>query len=70
MAAEKDSGYVVTGALIQVYDGPRVVYLHYGAGVPDYVDAKELKRLEELNLVGKVKDADVVPATVPQAVDL
>ena len=67
MAAEKDSGYVVIGALIQVYDeGGRVIYLHHGAGVPSYVDAAELKRLEDLNLIAKPgKDVNPVPGTVP-----
>jgi hypothetical protein len=64
----------VTGALIQVYDeGGRVIYLHHGAGVPSYVDADELKRLEELNLIAKenkLKTA-LVPGTVPnEPIDL
>jgi hypothetical protein len=64
VAAKKS--YKVTGALVQVVDQEgRAVQLMYGAPLPEYVDADEVKRLEEMDLVGSDDKDEVVPGLVP-----
>jgi hypothetical protein len=64
MAAKKT--YKVTGALVQVVDPEgRSVQLMHGAPLPEYVPADEIKRLEDMRLVGTDEKDEVVPVLVP-----
>lgn len=62
--ADKKKQQVVTAPLVSVRGaGGALVYLYRGASLEN-VDAAEVKRLEELGLVGE-QDGDVVPGVAP-----
>jgi hypothetical protein len=61
MAESKKKQMVVTSSLVAIKtDDGRRVYLYRGAEVGEGFDKEDVKRLEDMNLVGEAAE-DVVP---------
>ena len=70
MAESKKTMKVVGAVTLVTDENGKHQYLYRGSVLPDYVDAKEVKRLTDLGLVAEDKNDEIAPVVAARPVDL